>query len=48
MLQPLKFPHKLAGNPTQRPQFAVKVKNSTGEEIELVDPRATRAMIALM
>ena len=48
MLQPLKFPQKLAGNPSQRLQFAVSLKSAAGEQIECADPRATRAMIALM
>lgn len=48
MTQPLALPSKLAGNPSKALQFSVSVKKSGGESIELADPRATRAMIALM
>jgi transketolase len=47
MLQPLKFSHQLAGNPTQPLQFAVSLQHA-GESLQLADPRATRAMVALM
>jgi transketolase len=47
MLQPLKFSHKLAGNPSQRLQFATTIKHA-GESLDLADPRATRALVALM
>ncbi len=48
MTQPLPLHSKLAGNPAKQPQFAVTVKSATGEPVQLVDPRATRAMVALM
>ena len=31
-----------------RPEFSVKVKNAAGQEVVLGDPRATRALVALM
>ncbi len=42
-------PQKLSGSPQQgRPQFALAVKSKSGQELWLADPRATRALIALM
>src|SRR5919109_1420327 len=38
----------LAPTPTGPPRYGVKVKNSAGEEVVLGDPRATRALVALM
>ncbi len=39
---------KLAGNPKSGPLFALTLKRKSGESIEVVDPRATRALLALM
>ncbi|MDC1174318.1 transketolase C-terminal domain-containing protein [Bacteriovoracaceae bacterium] len=47
-LQPLPIKNKLASTPKTSPQFHLKVKNNKGEENLLVDPKATRAMVALM
>ncbi|MGC8829608.1 MAG: transketolase C-terminal domain-containing protein [Verrucomicrobiia bacterium] len=47
-LKPLNIKVKLAGTPTRQPKYAVKVKNAAGEEVVLADPRATRALVALM
>ncbi len=47
-LAPLKLKSKLAPTPRQAPKYAVTVKNLAGEEVALGDPRATRALIALM
>lgn len=47
-LEPLKIQNKLAGNPTAEPRFAVEAKNSKGETETLGDPKATRALVALM
>lgn len=47
-LKPLSLKTKLAGTPTRPPKYAVKVKNAQGEEITVGDPRATRALVALM
>ncbi|MGO8696167.1 MAG: transketolase C-terminal domain-containing protein [Limisphaerales bacterium] len=47
-LAPLPLKSKLAPTPPAPPQFAVTVKNSRGEPVVLGDPRATRALVALM
>jgi transketolase len=39
---------RLAGSPTGKPRYGVTVKSSSGKEIEVGDPTATRAAIALM
>lgn len=39
---------KLASKPTNNPQFFCEVKNSNGKSIKLADPKATRALVALM
>jgi transketolase len=46
-LQPLPIRHKLAGNPQRSPYFSVTVRGPEGP-LEIVDPRATRALVALM
>ncbi len=45
---PISIPNTLAGNPPSRPQYATKIQLSSGEEAFFADPKATRAMIALM
>lgn len=47
-LKPLSLPSRLAGTPTQPPVFATQVRNAAGQSITLGDPRATRALVALM
>ena len=47
-LTPLKLKNKLAGTPVRAPKYATTVKNATGQEVVLGDPRATRALVALM
>ncbi len=47
-LVPLSFPCKLASAPTQAPKYAVTVQNLAGQQVVLADPRATRALVALM
>lgn len=47
-LTPIDRPSQLADTPSHAPQFAVQVKQSSGEPLQVVDPRATRAMVALM
>jgi transketolase len=47
-LAPLKLKSKLAPTPRQRPRYAVTIKSGRGEEAVLGDPRATRALVALM
>jgi transketolase len=44
MAQPLSMTSRLAGNPKGKPKFAVTLPNG----VELSDPRAQRALIALM
>lgn len=39
---------KLASTPTKHPQFYVEVSHAHGEKFKLADPKATRAMVALM
>lgn len=47
-LTPLQLKSKLAPTPAQAPKFSVKVKNAQGREVVLADPRASRALVALM
>jgi transketolase len=47
-LAPLKLKSKLAPTPKTAPKYSVRVKNSAGAEVTLADPRATRALVALM
>lgn len=47
-LEPLKLQNKLAGNPNGEPRYKVEAKNSKGETETLADPKATRALVALM
>lgn len=47
-LTPLNLKSKLAPTPKAAPKYAVKVKNAAGAEVTLADPRATRALVALM
>ncbi len=47
-ISPLKVVNKLASAPTSAPKYAQVVKNAKGEEVTLADPRATRALVALM
>jgi transketolase len=47
-LKPLSIKSRLAPTPANPPKFSVKVKNLAGEEVVVADPRATRALVALM
>jgi hypothetical protein len=47
-LTPLKLKSRLAPTPTQAPRYAVSVVNGAGKPVSLGDPRATRALVALM
>lgn len=47
-LQPLPLPPRLAPAPTGAPRFPARVRNLAGAEVVLGDPRATRALVALM
>lgn len=44
MINPIKLQNKLAATPKSEPKYSVKLKNN----ITLADPRATRALVALM
>jgi transketolase len=47
-LSPLKLKSKLAPTPQAAPKYSVQVKNSAGADVTLADPRASRALVALM
>ena len=47
-LAPLNLPSKLAPTPAGAPKYSVTVKNAKGQEVVLGDPKATRALVALM
>src|SRR5579863_6528054 len=47
-LAPLKLKSRLASTPKAAPKYSVKVKNLAGADVTLADPRATRALVALM
>lgn len=47
-LAPLKLKSKLASTPKAAPKFSTRVNNAAGEKVTLGDPRATRALVALM
>lgn len=47
-LTPLNLKSRLAPTPSQPPKYSVRVKNAAGETVVLADPRATRALVALM
>src|SRR2546422_8034292 len=47
-LAPLNLTPRLARTPRRAPKYSVKVKNAAGQEVVLGDPRATRALLALM
>jgi len=48
MTEPIQIKSKLAGNPSQEPQFKSVVKSKDGRSIPVVDPRSTRALVSLM
>src|SRR5262245_11015928 len=47
-LTPLQLKARLAPTPAGPPIFSLKVRNLAGEEVIVADPRATRALVALM
>lgn len=47
-LSPLVLKSKLAATPTQKPKYSVTVRNAAGQDVVLADPRASRALVALM
>ncbi len=48
MTEPIQITTKLAGNPSQEPQFKTFVKSKEGRQIPVADPKATRALVSLM
>ncbi|MDA7657799.1 thiamine pyrophosphate-dependent enzyme, partial [Verrucomicrobia bacterium] len=47
-LTALTLPSRLAGNPNGAPKYASSVKSQDGSDVTVGDPRATRALVALM
>ena len=47
-LTPFNAKSRLAGTPARPPKYAVTVKSAQGQPVLLGDPRATRALVALM
>ena len=47
-LKPLKLANRLAGRPERPPTYGTTIQSSDGQEVVLGDPRATRALVALM
>ena len=47
-LTPISIKSKLAPTPAAAPKFSARVKNAAGAAVTLGDPRATRALVALM
>src|SRR5262245_5068798 len=47
-LKPLALKSRLASTPGRAPKYALTIKNSAGEDVVVADPRATRALVALM
>ncbi len=48
MITPLKLKNKLALTPQKNPKYFQSVKDSKGMDVIVADPRATRALVALM
>lgn len=47
-MEPIKISNKLFNNPNKNLKFSEKITLSDGTQVELPDPKATRALIALM
>jgi transketolase len=47
-LTPLKIKSQLGPTPANPPKYAANVKNAAGQDVVLGDPKATRALVALM
>ncbi len=47
-LTPLSIKPKLAPTPKSAPKYSVTIKNTVGQPVVLANPRATRALVALM
>jgi transketolase len=48
MIKALNFKSTLAPTPTKSPKYALTIKNNAGADVVVADPRATRALVALM
>ena len=48
MTQPLNIRTALAGNPTQPLKYSMELNLKSGEKLNAADPKATRALVALM
>jgi transketolase len=47
-LTPLDLQSRLAGTPSSAPRYSVTVRDAAGRGVVVADPRATRALVALM
>lgn len=47
-IKPLPLKNFLAKTPKNSPKYSVQIKNTSGESITVADPKATRALVALM
>ena len=47
-LTPLALKSRLAATPANTPKFSVTITNAAGQSVVVADPRATRALVALM
>src|SRR6185369_15205708 len=47
-LTPLPLKARLAAAPATKPKYSVTIKNAAGSDVVVADPRATRALVALM
>lgn len=47
-LTPLALKSRLASTPSAAPKYSVTVNNAAGQSVTVADPRATRALVALM
>ncbi len=47
-LTPLALKSRLAATPANAPKFSVTITNAAGQSVVVADPRATRALVALM
>lgn len=48
MTAPIQIKTKLAGNPAHEPQLKTRLQTSDGRSLSAADPKATRALVALM
>jgi transketolase len=47
-LRALPLKNRLAPTPRQAPKYSVTIQNCAGQEVVVADPKATRALVALM